>query len=103
MIVANADALARNRDAIVRYMQAVRETTAWIYDDPAGLKTLAEVSRISAPVTARVRAEFLPREATDPDRIAGIDEIMPDAVKLKYIPAPLTQSQLKELIQVPLK
>ena len=27
MIVANADALAKNRDAIVRYMQAVREIT----------------------------------------------------------------------------
>jgi NitT/TauT family transport system substrate-binding protein len=103
MIVANADALAKNRDVIVRYMQAVREITAWIYDNPAGLKTLAEVSRFSEPVTARVRAEFLPREATDPDRIAGIDEIMPDAVKLKYIPAPLTEAQLKELIQVPLK
>jgi NitT/TauT family transport system substrate-binding protein len=103
MIVANADALAKNRDAIVRYMKAVREITAWIYDNPDGLKMLAEVSKISEPVTARVRAEFLPKEATDPDRIAGIDEIMPDAVKLKYIPAPLTQSQLKELIQVPLQ
>jgi NitT/TauT family transport system substrate-binding protein len=85
MIVANADALAKNRGAIVRYMQAVRETTAWIYDDPAGLKMLAEISKISEAVTARVRDEFLPRQATDPDRIAGIDEIMPDAVKLKYI------------------
>jgi NitT/TauT family transport system substrate-binding protein len=103
MIVANADVLAKNRDLIVRYMRGVRETTAWIYDNPAGLKTLAEVSKFSEPITARVRAEFLPREATDPDRIAGIDEIMPDAVKLKYIPAPLTESQLKELIQVPLK
>jgi NitT/TauT family transport system substrate-binding protein len=61
------------------------------------------VSKISEPVAARVRAEFLPKEATDPDRIAGLDEIMPDAVKLKYIPAPLAESQLKELIQVPLK
>jgi len=50
-----------------------------------------------------VRAEFLPQEATDPDRIAGIEEIMPDAVKLKYIPAPLSESQIRELIQVPLK
>ena len=103
MIVANADALAKNRGAVVRYMQAVRETTAWIYDNPAGLRTLAEVSKISEPITARVRSEFLPRQATDPDRIAGIDEIMPDAVKLKYIPAPLTDIQIKELIQVPLK
>ena len=62
MIVANADALARSRDAIVRYMKAVREITAWIYDNPDGLKTLAEVSKISEPVTARVRAEFLPRK-----------------------------------------
>jgi NitT/TauT family transport system substrate-binding protein len=103
MIVANADALAKNRDAIVRYMQAVREITAWIYDNPAGLKTLAEVAKISEPVAARVRAEFLTKEATDPDHISGVDEIMPDAVKLKYIPAPLTDSQIKELIQVPLK
>ena len=63
----------------------------------------ATLTGTGRPVTARVRAEFLPKEATDPDRIAGIDEIMPDAVKLKYIPAPLTQSQLKELIQVPLQ
>ena len=103
MIVANADALASNRDAIVRYMKAVREITAWIYDDPAGLETLAEVSKIGEAVTARVRSEFLPKEATDPDRIAGMDEIMPDAVKLKYIASPLTQNQLKELIQVPLQ
>ena len=103
MLVVNADALAKNRDVFVRYMQAVRETTAWIYDDPAGLKTLAEVAKISEPVAARVRAEFLPRQATDPDRVSGLDQIMPDAVKLKYIPAPLSPSQLKELIQVPLK
>lgn len=103
MTVANANALAQNRSAIVRYMQAARETTAWIYDNPAGLKTLAEVAKISEPVAARVRSEFLPKEATDPDRIAGLDEIMPDAVKFKYIPAALTPAQLKELIQVPLK
>jgi NitT/TauT family transport system substrate-binding protein len=103
MTVANADALARNRSAIVRYMQAAREVTAWIYNDPAGLKTLAEVAKISEGVAARVRSEFLPKEATDPDRIAGLDEIMPDAVKFKYIPAALTGAQLKELIQVPLK
>jgi hypothetical protein len=36
-------------------------------------------------------------------RILFYPEIMPDAVKLKYIPAPLTPSQLKELIQVPLQ
>jgi NitT/TauT family transport system substrate-binding protein len=103
MLVANADALAKNRDMFVRYMQAVRETTAWIYDDPAGLKTLAEVAKIKEPIAARVRAEFLPKQATDPDRVSGLDEIMPDAVKLKYIPAPLTAGQLKELVQVPLK
>jgi len=103
MTVVNADALARNRRAIVRFMQAAREITAWIYDDPAALKTLAAVAKISEPIAERVRAEFLPRSATDPDRIAGLDEIMPDAIKYKYIPAALTEAQLKELIQVPLR
>jgi NitT/TauT family transport system substrate-binding protein len=37
----------------------------------------------------------------DPDRIEAMDDLMQDAIRFKYIAAPLTQAQLKELIQVP--
>ena len=46
-------------------------------------------------------AEFLPKEAVDPDRISGVDDVMADAVTFKYIPAPLTKQQLDQLIQIP--
>ena len=36
-----------------------------------------------------------------PDKIVGVDLIMPEAVDLKFIPAPLTKEQLAELIQIP--
>ena len=35
------------------------------------------------------------------DRVEGIDQIMADAVAGKFIPAPLTAEQVKELIQIP--
>jgi hypothetical protein len=36
-----------------------------------------------------------------PDKIVGIDLIMPEAVDLKFIPAPLAKEELAELIQIP--
>jgi hypothetical protein len=36
----------------------------------------------------------------EPTRISGLDGIMADAVKFKYISAPLTKVQLDELLQV---
>ena len=49
----------------------------------------------------RVRNDFFPKASLDPDRIVGLDTIVPDAVALKYTAAPLTREQLAELIQIP--
>jgi hypothetical protein len=35
--------------------------------------------------------------------VAGLDEAMADAVNLKFLAAPLSKDQLKELILVPFK
>jgi len=37
----------------------------------------------------------------DPVRIIGLEDMMGDAVKFKYVPAPLTGEQLATLVQVP--
>jgi hypothetical protein len=34
-----------------------------------------------------------------PDHVIGLGVIMPDAIAMKYIAAPLTEAQLRELIQ----
>jgi NitT/TauT family transport system substrate-binding protein len=101
LIVANATERAQRPDVFARFMRGYRETIAWVYATPEGLAAYAQWASISEATAKRALAEFLPRTAVDPDRIAGVDEIMADAVAFKYIPAPLTKQQLDELIQIP--
>lgn len=101
LIVANATELAQRPDVFVRFMRAYRETLVWVYATPEGLAAYAQWAGISEATAKRALTEFLPKEAVDPDRIAGVDDVMADAVAYKYIPAPLTKQQLDELIQIP--
>ncbi|MFZ0421892.1 MAG: ABC transporter substrate-binding protein [Xanthobacteraceae bacterium] len=101
LIVANATELAQRPDVFVRFMRAYRETIAWVYATPEGLTAYAQWASISEATAKRALTEFLPRTAVDPGRIAGVDDVMADAVAFKYIPAPLTKQQLDELIQIP--
>ena len=43
---------------------------------------------------------FIPKETIAPDVIVGMDEIVADAVKNKFV-APLTPAQITELVQIP--
>jgi NitT/TauT family transport system substrate-binding protein len=102
-IVVNANAFAARPDVFRRYMQAYRETLDWMYADADALKAYAKWAGISEPVARRTRDEFIPKENALPDRIWGLDEIMADAVTLKYLSAPLAKDQVDELIKVPLR
>jgi NitT/TauT family transport system substrate-binding protein len=101
LIVANADELTRRKDVFVRFMRAYREALDWIYATPEGIKAYAGWASISEATARRSLQEFLPKSAVDPDRISGLDDIMADAVSFKYMPAPLTQAQVDDLIQIP--
>ena len=57
-------------------------------------------SRVPEPMAKRVRDEFFPKSLVNPDEIHGLDALMPEAVNLKFIPAPLTKEQVAELIQI---
>ena len=59
--------------------------------------------RRMAETVARRAPEFLTKENLDPRHVSGLDAIMADAVKFKYLPAPLTAAQLQEVMQVPLR
>ncbi|HVY59935.1 MAG TPA: ABC transporter substrate-binding protein [Xanthobacteraceae bacterium] len=101
LMIANADELKNHKDVFVRYMRAYREALAWVYSTPEGLKAYAKWASIPENVAKRALAEFLPKDAVDPDRISGVDDVMKDAVTFKYIPKPLSKEQLDELIQIP--
>ena len=100
--ITNTQTLANRKAVLDRYMKAYRETIDWMYsNDPAALQTYADFVGIPVSTAKRTRDDFFPRSSVDPDRVVGLDTIVPDAVALKYTAAPLSKEQLAELIQIP--
>jgi NitT/TauT family transport system substrate-binding protein len=101
VLVANADALVKRKEVIDRFMKAYRESIDYLYSsNPQVMKDYAEFARVSEPLAKRVRDEFFPKSLVNPDQIHGLDSLIPEAVNLKFIPAPLTKEQIAELIQI---
>ena len=101
LLIANAKALKDKPDVFVRYMRAYREVMDWMYSDPAALSAYAKHAGIGEATAKRARDEYFPRAKIDPSHVSGIEEMMRDAIAFKFLAAPLTQDQLKELIQIP--
>jgi len=102
VLIANLATLRGQKPLVERYMKAYRETVDWMYADPAALTTYAEfVGTINEATAKRTRDEFFPKSSIDPDRIIGLDSILPDAVALKFTATQLTPAQVAELIQIP--
>jgi NitT/TauT family transport system substrate-binding protein len=99
--VVNADALARRRAAMERFVAAYRETYEFLYGNPDGVKLYADYGKVSERLAIRIRDEFLPKAAMQPDRVSGIDAVMSDAVDFKFMPAALSKEQIAEVVQIP--
>jgi NitT/TauT family transport system substrate-binding protein len=100
-VVANSATLEKRKEVIERFMKAYRETIDYMYsDNPQVIKDYAEFVKVPEAMAKRVRDDFFPKSLIDPDKIAGLDSLMEEAVTLKFIPAPLTKAQTAELIQI---
>jgi NitT/TauT family transport system substrate-binding protein len=95
-----AQTLANKHDQMVRFMQAYRETVDWMYSSPDALKVYGEYSGLPATIVQRV-IKLIPKEALQTEQIKDLDGVMADAVAQKFIAAPLTPDQIKELVQIP--
>jgi NitT/TauT family transport system substrate-binding protein len=100
-IIVNADALKNKKDAIMRFVQGYREAVDWMYADPKAIDMYAEKMKPDRALIESSIKEFHPKEAMQTDEMKDIEGIQRDAVKLKFIEAPLTKQQLAELIQIP--
>jgi NitT/TauT family transport system substrate-binding protein len=101
LIVAHAGWLESHREVAARFVQAYRDTLAWMYADPAGVAAYAGFAGTSLATAQQVRDEFYPRDGLTVDRISGLEAVMADGVANKYLAAPLTTDQLGQLFQVP--
>jgi NitT/TauT family transport system substrate-binding protein len=99
--IVNAGALAQRRAVMERFAAAYRETYEWLYGNPEGAKVYAGYGKVPERIAIRIRDEFLPKAALQPDRVLGVDAIMRDAIEFKFMSAPLSKEQLAEAIQIP--
>ena len=99
--VVNANTLHDRHDAVMRFVQAFRETLDWMYSDPAAMKMYADSLHLEVgPVKAAIE-KFQPKSAKQFDRVLDMDGIMADGIKNKFLDAPLTKEQIAEFIQIP--
>jgi NitT/TauT family transport system substrate-binding protein len=102
VLIANADVLKNRKDVVERFLKAYREAIDYLYSsNPQVITDYAEFAKVPEPMAKRVRDEFFPKTLVNPDQIHGLDSLIPEAVNLKFIQAPLSKEQIAELIQIP--
>jgi NitT/TauT family transport system substrate-binding protein len=99
--IANIATLEQKKDAVARYLAAYRETLDWMYASPDAVARYVAFSKLSESAVKRMLADFIPKESLQIDKVAGVAESMQDAIQFKFLPGPLSDAQIKELIRIP--
>ena len=99
--ITNASNLAAKKDAFGRYRTAYNETVNWMYSSAEAVPRYLAFSGLSEPAVRLMLKEFIPKESLQTEKIMGLAESMKDAVQFKFLSAPLSETQLEELIQIP--
>lgn len=99
--IVNANYLKAHPDIVNRYMKAYRETVEFMYKDPKALEIYSDWLKITVAKAKRTRDGFFKPPAIEPDKIVGLDQIVKDAVTLKFTAKELTKEQLADLIRIP--
>lgn len=101
VLIVNANSLKTKHDAIMRFMQGYRESVDWMYSDPKAVEMYSQKMKLPVDLLKDSMEKFQPKEALQTDKMADLDGIVRDAVKLKFLDKPLTKEQLAELLQIP--
>jgi NitT/TauT family transport system substrate-binding protein len=103
VLIANADALDKKKDAILRFIKGYREAADWMYSNPAAVEMYAKKTNMAPAVISQSIDEFQPKATMQSDELKDLNGAMQDAVKLKFLEKPLTPEQLKVFVQIPPK
>jgi len=102
-LIVNADSLKTKHDAIMRFMDAYREAVDWMYSDPKAVEMYSKKMNQPVELLKESMNKFQPKETMQTDKFADLDGAIADAVKLKFLEKPLTNEQIAELLQIPLR
>jgi NitT/TauT family transport system substrate-binding protein len=101
VLIANANALSAHKDAFVRFMAGYREAVDWMYSSPDAIKMYAKKINADETLIKESIDQFQPKATLQTDAMADLDGAIRDAVKLKFLDAPLTKEQIADFIQIP--
>jgi NitT/TauT family transport system substrate-binding protein len=82
-------------------MQGYREAVDWMYASPDAVQMFAKKTGVAENLVRDSMNQFQPKETMQTDQMADLDGAIRDAVKLKFLDAPLTKEQLADFIQIP--
>jgi NitT/TauT family transport system substrate-binding protein len=85
----------------MRFMQGYREAVDWMYSDPKAVEMYSKKMKLPVDLLKESMDKFQPKAALQTDKMADLDGIVRDAVKLKFLDKPLDKDQLAELLQIP--
>jgi NitT/TauT family transport system substrate-binding protein len=98
--VAHVSVLESRKPVVQRFVAGYRETARWMYQSPDAAKAYAEFAGVPERFVTRLREEFFPNQAIWSDKVTGLDSLMADAVRFKFITAPLSKDQIAQMIQI---
>jgi NitT/TauT family transport system substrate-binding protein len=99
--LANAGALAKRGDAIARFVQGYRDAIDWMYSDPAAILAYEDFSHVRRELMEKIRDQYFPKSSLWPDEVRGLDLVLADSLKNKFIARPLTADEVAEIIRIP--
>ena len=99
--VANANWLAKNRDAARRFLMGYQRAIDWMFAEgkDEAIARFAKYNKLD-PEFAREAAGFYKKEAISVAPFKGLDKAVSLAVDHKMIKEPLTEAQKKEILDI---
>jgi len=100
--VVNAELLKENRKLVERFMRGYVKALDWMYANrDKAIERYATENKVD-PKIARIAVEkfYTDKSAFAVSPILGVDRSMKEAVESKHLAKPLTEAQLKELIDI---
>jgi NitT/TauT family transport system substrate-binding protein len=94
------ESVFKNQDLMKRFMRAYREALDWIFVDPTAIKLYSETTSVADSLVRTSIDTFQLKPAKQIDHISGLDAMMADAVKFKFLDKPLSSEQVADLIQI---
>ncbi len=101
VLIVNADAWKNKNAAVLRFVEAYRESVDWMYSDLKAQQMYAAKIRTPDDLVKETVEKFYVKDTMQTDTMIDLDGAVRDAVTLKFLDEPLTKAQLADFIVTP--